>query len=451
MWRVRTIEKENSEGSRKVRMSSFRPWKIVHVQLESPLPDIESLSEIGGLYIVFWMQGIALGHAKVPAEQLPLSAAALALVASKAVAPAVGDCLFDCGFKARLPGVPKHALCDSPPDLAGLITLANPLSALREQLVRREEPAATPLTISVAVCTRERPEPLRRCLTSLLELRDPPVEIIVVDNAPQTELTRQLTASLPGVRYVEEPRAGLDNARNAALCNCTGDIIAFADDDVVVEPTWTRRILRGFSDPRVMAVTGLVLPAELESESQMIFETFWSFNRGYRPIVYGPEFMKETAEIGPPATEIGAGANMAFRREVRQLVGLFDERLDVGAAGCNGDSEYWYRILAGGWKCRYEPTAIAHHYHRREMDALRRQIYFYMRGYSAALLVQNERHHHFGNIRRLVRTFPRFWHHFRCLLRGDVNGRRRMLDREILGCLDGVKYYWTNRHLPRHQ
>jgi hypothetical protein len=67
-----------------------------------------------------------------------------------------------------------------------------------------------------------------------------------------------------------------------------------------------------------------------------------------------------------------------------------------------------------------------------------------MRGYSAALLVQNERHHHFGNVRRLVRTLDRYRHRFRRLL-------RRTLDREILGCLDGVKYYWTNRYLPRHQ
>ena len=57
--------------------------------------------------------------------------------------------------------------------------------------------------------------------------------------------------------------------------------------------------------------------------------------------------------------KVGAGANMAFRRNVFDLVGLFDERLGAGAAGCSEDSEIWYRILANQLQIRYEPRAVS--------------------------------------------------------------------------------------------
>src|SRR5690606_24220581 len=150
-----------------------------------------------------------------------------------------------------------------------------------------------------------------------------------------------------------------------------------ADDDVEVHPQWTRRLRRGFADPGVKAVTGLVLPAELETPSQVQFEKYWSFHRGYIPRLYDAAFFERHRRWGVPAWEVGAGANMAFRRQVFEKVGLFDERLDAGAAGCSGDSEMWYRVLAEGHMCRYEPTAVVYHYHRREDEALKKQLRAY--------------------------------------------------------------------------
>ena len=91
---------------------------------------------------------------------------------------------------------------------------------------------------SVAVCTRERPAELARCLASLSALSPPPREIVVVDNAPTSDATRRVTKDVPGVRYVREPRAGLAVARNTAVGATTADILAFTDDDVTVGPDW---------------------------------------------------------------------------------------------------------------------------------------------------------------------------------------------------------------------
>ena len=50
-------------------------------------------------------------------------------------------------------------------------------------------------TISVAVCTRDRPEDMKKCLASLAALRVKPLEVIIVDNAPATEATKELVTN----------------------------------------------------------------------------------------------------------------------------------------------------------------------------------------------------------------------------------------------------------------
>ena len=133
---------------------------------------------------------------------------------------------------------------------------------------------------------------------------------------------------------------------------------------------------------------------------------------------------------------------MAFRKTVFTAVGLFDERLDVGAAGCSGDSEYWYRVLAAGWRCRYEPSAVVFHHHRRTFDALAQQILAYMRGHVAALLVQFEHSGHWGNLRRalimLPATYALRWAGRLVRRRRDTDG---LLAQEIRGWLAGVIFY----------
>jgi GT2 family glycosyltransferase len=113
--------------------------------------------------------------------------------------------------------------------------------------------------------------------------------------------------------------------------------------------------------------------------------------------------------LGVPVWRIGAGANMAFRREVFERLGGFDERLGAGAAGCSEDSEMWYRVLAAGHSCRYEPAAVVRHQHRADLDGVRRQSRAYLDGHVAALLVQYARHRDPGNLRRLLVALPRYY------------------------------------------
>ena len=263
---------------------------------------------------------------------------------------------------------------------------------LRDYLEWDEVPAVIPSPqATVAVCTRDRPEDLQRCLEGLLRLPDDGQELLVIDNCPSSDASRKIVQDYGArVRYVREDRAGLDRARNRALCEAQHEIVAFIDDDAVPDAGWLRALVRDFGDPQVLCVTGLTMPLELETESQEWFERYSSFVRGFRRTVF------DVHRLNPlTAGRAGAGANMAFRRGVIDLVGPFDEALDAGTATrTGGDTEMFYRVLKSGYRIVYTPAALNWHRHRRTWPELRQALYGHGVGvyafWTRCLLVERE-------------------------------------------------------------
>jgi len=235
---------------------------------------------------------------------------------------------------------------------------------------------ATPATLpraTVAICTRDRPDDVRRCLEGVRNLPDDGQEVLVVDNCPSTDATRRVVEDCACARYVREDRPGLDIARNRALSEARHEIVAFVDDDAVPDPHWLRAHLRNFDDPTVLCVTGLTMPLELETEAQEWFERYSTFGRGFRRTVFDEYVVNPLA-----AGRVGAGANMSLRRSLVGLVGPFDEALDGGTiTRSGGDTEMFSRILAQGYRIVYDPAALNWHRHRRTWEELRQTIYGY--------------------------------------------------------------------------
>ncbi|RUM02842.1 glycosyltransferase family 2 protein [Rhizobium anhuiense] len=330
-------------------------------------------------------------------------------------------------------------------------------AALAERVVRREtleharHVAHTPVRnrdVSILICTKDRPEELRRCLASIPEQSLQPVEIIVVDNASAGDATRRVVEEA-GATYVREDRVGLDYARNAAVRAARTEFVAFTDDDVVLHQRWLENLMKGFDLPEIACVTGLVLPGELATPAQFIFEKHWSFGRGYLRQDFNQDFYTRDTRYGAPVWTIGAGASQAFRRKVFDEIGLFDVRLDMGAAGCSGDSEYWNRLLHHGHVCRYEPTAVAWHFHRKDMKGLARQIHQYMSGHVAALLVQYQNTGHNGNLRRILISFPKYYAgRLRKRFRKGATSNNFFLKQEMLGSVNGAFYVLRRWKMP---
>jgi glycosyltransferase involved in cell wall biosynthesis len=315
---------------------------------------------------------------------------------------------------------------------------------LREYLAWEETAGSEPPTATVAVCTRDRPDDLDRCLRALGRLPDDGQEILVIDNCSAGDATRRVVerhAGVRDIRYVREERPGLDVARNRALREARHEIVAFTDDDAIPDPSWLRALRRNFGDPRTLCVTGLTMPLELETEAQEWFERTNSFGRGFTRVVY------DGARRNPlPVGQIGAGANMALRRSVLALVGPFDEALDAGTPTCSGgDHDMFARILAAGYTIVYEPEALSWHRHRRDWDALRRTVY----GYGVGVYAYLTRH-------VLAREFqaPRIavaWSRWqlrqllRSLFRWPGSVPLDLVLAELRGCAAGPRAYLASR------
>jgi hypothetical protein len=181
--------------------------------------------------------------------------------------------------------------------------------------------------------------------------------------------------------------------------------VVFTDDDVRVDPGWLRAVGERFvRQPELEAVTGLILPAELETPAQIFFERYYggfSGERAFAPLTLAAEpgllgrsrvTVRDAA--GEPVRKValygvgayGAGANMAFRRATLRRLGGFDLALGTGTPARGGeDLAILVDLLWRGGRVGYEPAAVVHHQHRREYAELVHQLRGNGLGFTAML------------------------------------------------------------------
>jgi GT2 family glycosyltransferase len=329
-----------------------------------------------------------------------------------------------------------------------------PYLAAREEVMRDAPP------ITVVICTRERPEGLRASLDSLLAQRYFRYRILVVDNAPTTFGTEDVVAEYARhapVEYLCEPRPGLSNARNAAVAAAPGEVLAWIDDDVVADPFWLAEIARALAEhPDADVISGMIVPAELETDAQIWFEQFGghSKGRGFTPAIFSPSTAHRQNPLYPlPA--FGTGANMVFRPGVIEAIGGFDPALGAGTPAMGSeDTLAFMQVLRSGGTVAYRPTVLVRHYHRRDLPGLYGQMIGYGTGLTAAytsLVLSDPRV--LGSLLRLVPTALRD-----VLASSGIreHGLREDFPRELLsanrtGMIRGPWLYLRGRRANRRQ
>jgi len=249
-----------------------------------------------------------------------------------------------------------------------------------------------PPSITVAVCTRNRPEMLGRLLGSLSDQVVAPHELLVIDNAPSTPETRELVRTqFPVARYLVEHAQGLDFARNRALRESNADIVAYIDDDAVAAPDWIAQTAAVFAESSAIAIcTGKVDALSLDSAGARLFEANGGFARGdsriYLPPGAGPPPHGASRPLIAWSIAVGCGASYAIRRRTALELGSFDEALDMGSVlPGGGEQDMLWRVLAAGHHVVYEPRVRAQHDHRREWADAEHQILEHNRAMIATL------------------------------------------------------------------
>ncbi|MFO7985002.1 MAG: glycosyltransferase [Desulfatiglandaceae bacterium] len=413
-----------------------RPVKVMDVELSAPIKDIEGMHRYGSLQALIRLYGRPIGYVVVPVAQGRCLGTNIIEAVVKTLRPRLDREGFPRRFSYR--ATPEGWRTDGIPN--------DPF---------KKSNGPFPL-VSVAVCTRDRDSHLKACLDSLQNLSYPRLDIMVVDNAPRTNAAKRLVnGKFSNMRYLVEPRPGLDWARNRAIMESQGEILAFTDDDVVVDPGWIDALVKVFmEDPEVMAVTGLVVPYELETRAQILFEAYGGFGKGFesrRFRRFNPNGGRNWSHL--KAGDLGTGANMAFRRSIFGRIGGFDPALDVGTVSCGGgDLEILFRVVQEGHTLVYEPNAVVRHVHRRGYKVLKNQIRNWGTAFVAYLMRSAIA---YPEARYKIGRFTVRWFVGRHLIRVLKNPRGpkhvplNLMWAELSGSLSGLFAYQKARQIAR--
>lgn len=232
--------------------------------------------------------------------------------------------------------------------------------------------------VTIAICTRSRPQLLVRALESVTSQESVPDAVLVIANMPPDDNYAMLLAKkFPEVRLVFETREGLDFARNRALREAATDWVFYVDDDVVLDPTAVRELGESLHrNPDAAVINGRVQPFSMRHAGQRLFEANNGFDCG--------EQIRTLARAGHwPWTRspihgviaIGNGCCMAVRRDTALAIDGFDDALDLGATlGGGGDLDLFWRMVVASNKVIYEPRILARHEHRQTIESAVAQI-----------------------------------------------------------------------------
>ena len=240
--------------------------------------------------------------------------------------------------------------------------------------------------ISVVMCSRDRAVLLADALGSVLDSDYPTFEVIVVDNAGSTDETREFAANHPDdrVRYVSEPRSGVSRGRNRGLRAAAYDIVAFVDDDVIVDRHWLTGMAAGFARADDVAlVCALVASGEVRTRPQAWFDHRVTWDDARIPRQFRLSDPPGDVPLFPfQVGAYGTGACFAVKRAVYQRVGALDVAMGPGTPTMGGeDIDLFVRVVCAGWAVAVEPSAVVWHRHRAEISALKAQA----RGYGIGL------------------------------------------------------------------
>lgn len=216
--------------------------------------------------------------------------------------------------------------------------------------------------ISVIVCTYNRAESLKKALRSVAESQLPesvPWEVLIVDNNSK-DLTAQTAQEFcqqapQRFRYIFESKQGKSHALNTAIREAKGEILAFMDDDVTVEPTWLWNLTNCLFEDNYVGAGGRILPERsftpppwLPVEGRYALAPLVVFDLG-----------TDLCDLNEPPF----GTNMAFKKQVFSKYGTF--RADLGPRPGSEirdeDTEFGRRLLSAGERLRYVGTAVVYH------------------------------------------------------------------------------------------
>ena len=379
------------------------PVLVKQIDLDRPLPALPDRTAAGAAYrtalVTVKLHGTPVAVTEVHvtpgvATPAPLLAA---LLWPKVAA--------DVNAHLREDGLPTVRMLDA------LNGLGNGTNGHGPACQRFTTGAYSPEDVTVVIPTAGRSVQLPLLVKELLYGSFRPAAVVVADNdttGGRGSIARRLGRELGDapLTVVTTTRRGAAHARNQGAAAVETPLIAFLDDDVTVDPRWLPGLLRGFGrDDRVRCVTGLIMPASLDSPAQVRMQQFGGFDKGTTARLFDLAAHACEHPLYPylPGA-YGSGANFAVQRDVFNELGGFDERLGPGTTTRAGeDIDFLMRTVLAGHMLAYEPQALVLHDHRSTDAELRSTVFGYGLGLGSVLWKQTAARQ---SRREIVRRVP---------------------------------------------
>ena len=413
-------------------MKLLYPIKVVDWELSQESPTLTGLEGYMGLQALVRLQGVPLGIIQAPITAGICPKQILIKGILEQYSDKILPFLLLNGFLSQSEGLRLEALFDLPwPQYQGELPL-----------------------VTVAICLRESVENLVFCLDSIRQLDYPYLDILIIDNSPENEEREKLVAQYPEFRYVREPRPGLSWARNRAILEAKGDIIAFTDRDVIVDRAWVRALAEVFGEnPEVMAVTGLVVPYELETPTQVLWEKSQWFERKFQQKWYHRGEGKTLPNDLLATWQLGTGKNMAYRRSLFHTIPSFNPDEGAGTPFPDAESlEMFFQVLKNGYTLVYEPRAFVRHRYPQKPEKL---DYFLgqftsIYGYLISSIIADKKYLRQGIITGVSVFFKYYFPRLFLVLTGPSEFSRDLIMREGIGILTSFYNYQKAREQSRN-
>ncbi|NWJ47930.1 MAG: glycosyltransferase [Chloroflexi bacterium] len=348
-----------------LELTKIRSIKVFEVELSKPLAPLTDLQGSEAVWLLVTLHGLPVGDVKfsniIPRlEPDFLVEKIVTELGWNILLHLLEDSLLaQSGYSAHF--IPEVTAGEKPERerLVSLLANLQTQEGIEPPCIAWRRSKAT-WSVTVGVCTRNGAAQLGTCLDALEKVDYPNFEILVIDNAPEDDSTWRVVEryNSPKIRYLIEPRPGVSWARNRAIKEAHGDIIAFADDDARPDSLWLLSLVAALQRPATSLVVGAAYPQEIKNEAQVHCAHNWGHDKGFVRREYSRRV--EGFPANPFNTNTYGGAyNLAAWKGVLEKFGGFDVTLGRGTlSGSASDTDLFYRMVREYEAIVYEPTAL---------------------------------------------------------------------------------------------
>ncbi len=277
--------------------------------------------------------------------------------------------------------------------------------SLLTQLFLETEISKSKQPITIIICSNNKEiQGLRSAIDALLWSISRKDEIIVVDYSTSLNKIKEETKYYPETVYCREKSGKLANARNLGIQQAKNSIVAFTDESVCVSKAWVEEIRHAFTDKEIMAMTGLKIPVEIDSNTKPFFNRHWGYNLSHVTQVINKRictgFFKEDTQL--PYWGIAVTGNMAFRKSLFCSGIQFDNSMKNNLS----DTMLFFKIFSKEIKYIYHPNAYVYDQNIIIEKAWRKELFHFTQSHSFWLLSDEKRESSVS--KRFLSNYKRF-------------------------------------------